>query len=149
MEEEVITITQAAELANCDKQTIRRNINKNMYPGAYKVKEASGIEVWMIPKRYFDQAYITKDVAQLTRQISVPELMNAFSMMIEMRLETKITPLKEEIERLRDEIAQLSLTNDDFDELKKELSDINGKLDIEYLREALKKPSIWEKFKHK
>lgn len=145
-EEEMITISQAAQLAKRDKQTIRRNIEKNMYPGAYKIKESSGVEVWMIPKKYFDEAYTIKEVAQLTRQISVPELMKAFSMMIQM----EVTPLKEEIKNLSNIITELNLSNDDLEGLKKEIYDINNKLDIETLREAFKKrTSFWDKFKKK
>lgn len=142
-DDEMITISQAAELAKCDKQTIRRNNEKNMYPGSRKMKEKSGIEVWMIPKKYFNEAYVTKEVAQFTRQISIPELMNAFSMMMQL----EVTPLKEEIIRLSDEITRLNVSNDDLEELKREIHDINNKLDVDALREALKKKTFWDKFK--
>lgn len=144
-EEEMITISQAAQLAKRDKQTIRRNIEKNMYPGSCKIKESSGVEVWMIPKKYFDEAYVIKEVAQLTRQISVPELMKAFSMMIQI----EVAPLKEEIKNLKNVITEFNLSNDNLEELKKEIYDINNKLDIETLREALKRKSFWDKFKNK
>lgn len=132
-ETEEYTISQVAELLKISKQTVRRRIESGEYP-AHKVKDKAGVEVWMIPARVIDEAVMTKEVLTLNRPIPVSELKSALIEAFEIALENKIISLKESL-------------RDDLEELKTEIHALNENLDIQALREALKKKSFWDRFK--
>lgn len=153
-ETEEYTISQVAELLKISKQTVRRRIESGEYP-AHKVKDKAGVEVWMIPARVIDEAVMTKEVLTLNRPIPVSELKSALIEAFEIALENKIISLKESLreeirEEFREEIEKLKeqiITKDDLEELKTEIHVLNENLDIQALREALKKKSFWDRFK--
>jgi hypothetical protein len=141
-DDDYITAVEAALKEKCDPQTIKRNIKKGMYPGSYLKIEKSGTKVWMIPKDYFNVATQTIEAVQLTKQISLPELMNALSVLVEKTVEAKIAPLEKKIN-------EISIPKDDLLALTEEMKKLNPKLEIEYLREALKEKSWWQKILEK
>lgn len=123
-QEEYYTVRQAAEIKGVTKQAINDGCKTGKYPGAKKVESSiSPHGLWLIPKNLFDTPVITKDVAEITRQLTPAELKESFR-----------EAMREELEPLKDEIKQL----------RAELEAHNRRTD-EKLREATKPKGFWQR----
>ena len=144
------TISQVEEITGLSNQTIRRRCVAGEYEGAHKI-EVAGIEVWMIPAYHFDEAIEMKDALPMTRSISVAELKNTirntFGEILDEKLEEKIAPLREELDEISTKVNELVITSEELENLKMEIHNLDGKLDIDYHRHAFEKKSWWRRIK--
>lgn len=102
MENELLTIPQAAQLLNVCKDTVRRRIKL----GEIKAEKREGPygEQWVLPADQFNQAAVIQDVIPLTRQVSVAELQAAMRHVIAEVVKEETAEMKAEVANLKEQI---------------------------------------------
>lgn len=98
-----LTIKQAALALGISAQTVRRRIAKGELT-ANKEVTAVG-EMWLIPESAVKAAIHTVEVIPLTRSVTPAEINHIVGSAVAVQVAVQIEPLKEEIQRLRAELA--------------------------------------------
>ena len=145
----MLTVKEAAELVGVHTDTIRNRIKS----GEYKAEKREGFygEQWFLPAAQFDTAAIIKDVAMLTRQVSLGEMQSMLSKSISEAVagavEQQTKELKEQYEetthRLTVQIEllqlQLAMSQEETKKTQQSLSETLSHLEEKSNRSLLSK----------